>query len=194
MGLRVAVFFCAGGSAALIAVRNIIRLSQFFMVCVYIFLVYAVVFYIIGFMRGMTLMDISTWILKFSLPNAILAPLITLGFLALFEILFGLTSDMTLLELSDLNSPLLRELALTAPGTYHHSIVIGNLSERAAEAIGVNSLLARVGCYYHDIGKMVKPKYFIENEPDAGKKQESLAPSMSGLIISSHVREGLETA
>ena len=190
----ITMYVFTGGTAALIAVRHIRRLSQFFKAILFIFFAYSVIFYITGIIRGMTLGDISLSILRFSLPNAVLSPLITLGFLALYETFFGLTSDMTLLELSDLNSPLLRDLAMTAPGTYHHSIVIGNLSERAAEAIGANSLLARVGCYYHDIGKMVKPKYFIENEPDAGKKHDALAPSMSSLIISSHIREGLEIA
>ena len=190
----ITMYSFAGGAAAILSVRRIRHLTQFFKAMLYIFLAYAVVLYIIGITRGMTLTDITLDLFRFSLSNAILSPLITLGFLVLFEMVFGITTNMTLLELSDLNSPMLRDLAVRAPGTYHHSIVLGNLSEKAAEAIDANSLLARVGCYYHDIGKMVKPQYYIENEPDAEKKHEALAPSMSSLIISSHIRDGLDMA
>ncbi|NVM04567.1 MAG: HDIG domain-containing protein [Candidatus Helarchaeota archaeon] len=102
-----------------------------------------------------------------------------------------MTTNMTLLELSDLNHPLLRNLAIKAPGTYHHSIIVGNLAESAAESIVANSLLARVGAYYHDIGKMIKPEYFTENQ-DGPNPHDKLTPSMSCLIISSHVKEGIE--
>ena len=108
---------------------------------------------------------------------------------------FRLTSDITLLELSDLNRPLLRRLQLEAPGTYYHSMVVGSLAEAAAEAIGANSLLARVQAYYHDIGKLAKPKYFIENIPASTRSShDSLTASMSALIIKSHVSEGLDIA
>ncbi|MBI3540329.1 MAG: HDIG domain-containing protein, partial [Candidatus Eisenbacteria bacterium] len=122
---------------------------------------------------------------------------ISLAFLVLplVEHAFGLTSDITLLELSDLNRPLLRRLQLEAPGTYHHSMVVGSLAERAAEAIGANSLHARVAAYYHDIGKLGKPEYYAENEPAAGRsRHEQLAPSMSALVVKSHIHEGLELA
>ena len=190
----ITIYALAGGVAAVIAVRHIRHLIQFLKAILYILLFYTLVLYIIGIMQGMTLVDIFWDRFLFSLPNAIFSPLITLGFLALFEMLFGVTTDMTLLELSDLNHPLLRELVVQAPGTYHHSIILGNLSERAAEAIGANSLLARVGCYYHDIGKMVKPQYFIENEQNANERHDALTPTMSSLIISSHVKEGIAIA
>jgi hypothetical protein len=115
--------------------------------------------------------------------------------LPLVEHLFGLTSDITLLELSDLNRPLLRRLQLEAPGTYHHSMVVGSLAERAAEAIGANSLLARVSAYYHDIGKLAKPEYFNENiPPHVRNPHEKLSPNMSTLVVKSHINEGLEMA
>jgi len=190
----VTLYSLAGGIAAVLSVRRIRTRNQFFRSMIYIFVAYAIVLFTTGIMRMMPLAEITKIAFVYSLPNAIFSPLITLGFLALFESIFNAATDMTLLELSDLNRPLLRELALRAPGTYHHSIVLGNLSERAAEAIGANSLLARVGCYYHDIGKMVKPEYFIENQPDAKERHDSLAPSMSSLIISSHVRDGVEIA
>jgi hypothetical protein len=111
------------------------------------------------------------------------------------ENLFGLTSDITLLELSDLNRPTLKRLQLEAPGTYHHSMVVGSLAEAAAESIGANSLLARVQAYYHDIGKLSKPEYYAENEPASSRsRHERLTPSMSTLVVKSHITEGLEMA
>lgn len=121
---------------------------------------------------------------------------VSLAFLMLpvVEHLLGLTSDITLLELSDLNRPLLRRLQLEASGTYHHSMVVGSLAEVAAEAIGANSLLARVAAYYHDIGKLSKPEYYAENEHASRSLHEKLTPSMSALVVRSHIKEGLEMA
>ena len=127
--------------------------------------------------------------------NAFLS--ISIAFLLLppVEHTFGLTSDITLLELSDLNRPLLKRLQLEASGTYHHSMVVGSLAEAAAEAVGANSLLARVSAYYHDIGKLSKPEYYAENESAASKsRHEKLTPSMSTLVVKSHITEGLEMA
>jgi putative nucleotidyltransferase with HDIG domain len=127
--------------------------------------------------------------------NAFLS--ISLAFLLLppVEHLFGLTSDITLLELSDLNRPLLKRLQLEAPGTYHHSMVVGSLAEAAAEAIAANSLLVRVMAYHHDIGKLSKPEYYAENEPATTRsRHERLTPSMSTLVVRSHITEGLEMA
>lgn len=122
---------------------------------------------------------------------------ISIAFLLLpvVEHVFGLTSDITLLELSDLNRPLLKRLQLEAPGTYHHSMVVGSLSEAAAESVGGNSLLARVQAYYHDIGKLGKPEYYAENEPAFSRsRHEKLTPSMSTLVVKSHITEGIELA
>ncbi len=115
---------------------------------------------------------------------------LVMAFLPVFESLFGITTDTTLLELSDLNQPLLKRLAIEAPGTYHHSIIVGNLCESAAKAISANALLARVGAYYHDIGKIEIPEYFIENQLGVKSRHEALSPSMSALILSSHVKKG----
>lgn len=106
----------------------------------------------------------------------------------------GYTSDIKLLELANLNHPLLRELIVRAPGTYHHSHLVGVLGEAAAEAIGGNALLVRVGAYYHDIGKMKKPQYFIENSKAGDNRHERLSPNMSALIVSAHVKDGFEMA
>jgi putative nucleotidyltransferase with HDIG domain len=111
-----------------------------------------------------------------------------------FESLFGVTTDIKLLELSNIDRPLLRELAVKAPGTYHHSIMIGELAEAAALAIGANSLFVRVATLYHDIGKMNKPEYFIENQLGFENKHAKLSPRMSSLILINHVKEGIEMA
>ena len=127
--------------------------------------------------------------------NAVLSTSLAFGLLPLVEQLLGLTSDITLLELSDLNRPLLKRMQLEAPGTYHHSMVVGSLAEAAAESIGANSLLARVSAYYHDIGKLSKPEYYAENEPASSRsRHERLTPSMSVLVVKSHITEGLEMA
>ncbi|GBE41185.1 MAG TPA: HDIG domain-containing protein [Nitrospirae bacterium] len=126
--------------------------------------------------------------------NGILVATLVSALLPLFEYLFKLTTDISLLELLDLNQPLMHELLVEAPGTYHHSIIVGNLAEAAAEAVGVDPLLARVSAYYHDIGKIKKPDYFIENQIVSVSKHENLAPRMSSLILLSHVKEGVELA
>jgi len=113
--------------------------------------------------------------------------------LPMFESLFGITTDIRLLELSNQNLPLLKRLSLEAPGTYQHSLAVGNLAEAGADAIGANSLLLRVCSYYHDVGKLVKPGYFVENQ-QGENPHDSLSPSMSALVIQSHVKEGLEMA
>ena len=130
----------------------------------------------------------------FGLANGFFSPIFAYVLIIILEHGFDMTTDMTLLELSDLNQPLLRELAIQAPGTYHHSLMVGNLAESAAEAIGANALLARVGAYYHDIGKMEKPEYFVENQSRGRNPQENLTPTMSSLILANHVRKGIETA
>ncbi len=123
-----------------------------------------------------------------------LAILLVFVFLPLFETLFHLVTDFRLLELSNLDSPLLRELALRAPGTYHHSVIVGHLAEAAAKAIGANALFVRVASYYHDVGKMLKPEYYIENIGSAENRHDRLAPRMSALILISHVKDGMEIA
>lgn len=110
-----------------------------------------------------------------------------------FEVV-GFTTDYKLLELSNLNHPLLRQLMLRAPGTYHHSVIVGSLSEAACEAIGANALLARVACYFHDIGKGLKPQYFVENQRDSGNRHDRLSAEHSAQLIINHVIEGGELA
>lgn len=132
-----------------------------------------------------TLTDIG-----YGMVNGVLSAFLVIGLLPFFESLFAITTDITLLELSDMNHPVLKRLALEAPGTYHHSMLVGNLCESAAVAIGGNPLLARVGAYYHDIGKIEIPEYFVENQLGIKSKHEQLTPTMSSIILASHVKRG----
>jgi putative nucleotidyltransferase with HDIG domain len=138
-----------------------------------------------------TLFSIQTvHVFAFSIIGALLSSMLVSAFVPLFETLFHYTTNIKLLELANLNSPLLRDLMIKAPGTYHHSVIVGNLVEAAAEAIGANPLLARVAAYYHDIGKAAKPLYFIENMHGGENRHDKLSPNMSALILISHVKEG----
>jgi putative nucleotidyltransferase with HDIG domain len=128
------------------------------------------------------------------LLGGLLAAVVVSAVLPLLESLFKLSTDIKLLELASLNHPLMRQLVVHAPGTYQHSMLVGTLAEAAAEAIGANALLARVGSYYHDIGKMLTPEYFVENQLGRGNKHDRLSPSMSALIIMAHVKDGIKLA
>jgi len=125
---------------------------------------------------------------------AVLAGFLVQGILPLIERAFGVSTSMTLLEWCDASKPLLRRLAMQAPGTYNHSLQLGAICEAAAEAIGARGLLVRVGAYYHDIGKTNKPEYFVENQSPVPSKHDKLSPAMSLLIITAHVKDGLEMA
>lgn len=130
----------------------------------------------------------------FAVVSGIICAGLVSGFIPIIETLFNYTTDIKLLELANLNSPLLRDLMVRAPGTYHHSVVVGNLVEAAAEAVNANPLLARVSAYYHDVGKASKPLYFIENQGNEYNRHDKLSPSMSALILISHIKEGAELA
>jgi putative nucleotidyltransferase with HDIG domain len=126
--------------------------------------------------------------------GGILSAVLTIGALPFLENAFSITSTMRLLELSNPNHPLLKKLFLEAPGTYHHSLMVGSLAESTAELIGADSLLTRVGAYYHDIGKMKRPEYYVENQRGDANPHEHIAPALSAVIVLSHVKEGLELA
>lgn len=116
------------------------------------------------------------------------------GILPILEPLFKITTDISWLEMSDLNHPLLKRLSMEAPGTYHHSLAVANLAEAAAEVVGANPTICRVGSYFHDVGKLVKPDYFTENIPHGSNPHDDLTPTMSSLIIIAHVKEGVDLA
>jgi putative nucleotidyltransferase with HDIG domain len=126
--------------------------------------------------------------------NGLICAAVVIATSKIFETIFGEITNFTLLELSDSAHPLMKRMVLEAPGSYHHSLIVSNLAEAAADAIDAHSLLVRVGAYYHDIGKMVNPKYFTENQKVTSNKHDELEPSMSRLVIFNHVKEGIELA
>lgn len=140
-----------------------------------------------------TRIDVVAYNALWGIINGFSCGVLSIGFLPYFEHMFGISSNIKLLELSDFNQPILKRLMLEAPGTYHHSLLVGNLAQTAAGAVNANPLLARVGAYYHDIGKLAKPEYYIENQDDHNR-HDDLSPSMSSLIVLSHVKEGVDLA
>ena len=130
------------------------------------------------------------WSILLAFLGGVVSGLVVTAMLPAVEALFGYTTNIKLLELANLNSPLLKDLAIRAPGTFHHSILVGNLVEIAAESIHANPLLARVGAYYHDVGKLRSANYFAENQKQGKNPHDKLAPSMSALILKEHVRDG----
>ena len=187
---------CALTSAvAVYSVRHVRHRNQFYRAMILLPASYALLVAAADLMRFVPVEDIYEHILP-GIATGIAASFVIQGVLPIFESVFHIATDITLLELSDLNRPLLRELAIRAPGTYTHSLIMANLSEAAGQAVGANPLLARVGCYYHDIGKMLKPDYFRENQGLQGGRNphDRLTPSMSMLIIDSHVKDGIDLA
>jgi hypothetical protein len=130
----------------------------------------------------------------FATTNALISPVLTYGLLIFFERSFKITTDLTLLELSNFDRPLLRELARKAPGTFNHSMTMGTMAEAAAEKIGANPLLARIGAYYHDVGKTISPQNFVENQLNNQNVHENLTPEESVSMIVQHVNQGIDLA
>jgi len=141
-----------------------------------------------GNLSGMRIL----WGTLFAFVGGVGTGIITSGLSPLIELAFGYTTDITLLELANLDRPILKRLMIEVPGTYHHSMVVGTMVEAAASEIGANPLLAKVCGYYHDIGKIKKPLYFIENQERGVNRHDKLAPSMSSLILIAHVKDGME--
>ena len=142
--------------------------------------------------------DASTTELGFRVCGAIvggvLAAFVASGVTPLVEYFGGYVTDMRLIEMATLDHPLLKELSIQAPGTWNHSMVMGMMVEAGAESIGANPVVCRVGAYFHDVGKIKKPLYFVENQAAGENRHDKLSPSMSSLIIRSHVKEGIELA
>jgi putative nucleotidyltransferase with HDIG domain len=187
-----AMNFIAGG-LSVYTVRDIKNRTQIFRSFLFILLGYTVSIIAFGFER---FAHFESMLLEFvfAFSNALISPVLTYGLLIFFERFFKITTDLTLLELSNFDRPLLRELARKAPGTFNHSMTMGTIAEAAAEQIGANSLLARVGAYYHDIGKTISPQVFVENQLNNQNIHENLRPEESVQVIIRHVNEGIELA
>ena len=190
----IAVFALASGAVGAFAAQRSRDRASLSRIGVVIGLANVVVVFVLQLYRGLT--D-SPAIIGLSAACALVGGALSVGvvsfLLPVLEAAFGITTNSRLLELSNQNLPLLKRLSLEAPGTYQHSLSVSNLAEAGADAVGANALLLRVCAYYHDVGKLVKPDYFVENQRN-GNPHDALLPSMSALVIQSHVKEGLEIA
>lgn len=189
----IALASLVAGALAVYTVRDMKNRTQIFRSLGYIFLGYALAITALGLERYEALDTIGEQ-MSYALVNAVISPVLTYGLLIFLEKVFRVTTDLTLIELAQFNHPLLRMLAERAPGTYHHSMSMAGLAEAGAAAVGANEVLARVGAYFHDIGKLVKPTYFVENQKGPRNRHDKLAPRMSSLIIASHVKDGMALA
>ena len=192
-GTNALYFTALGGVAAAFSVRVIRRRNQAY----YSILTIAGAYVLASVAVGMTLdRDPAAifWSAMLGVLNAVVSVSLAMVLLPPAEELTGIDTYLKLLEWSDLNRPLMQRLSLEAPGTYAHTIAMANLVEAAANAIGANGLLARVGTYYHDIGKLKKPQYFVENQPKGRNPHDKLKPTQSASIIRNHIRDGLDLA
>ncbi|MBU4342603.1 MAG: HDIG domain-containing protein [Candidatus Omnitrophica bacterium] len=192
--LDIAGMSLVGGIIGVFAMKGVRRRSQ--VITAGLCVGFANMSYLVG-MGLIRALDFNTAITEsfFGFINGLISAVIVTGVLPIFENMFKVTTDISLLELADLNHPILKEMVIKAPGTYHHSLVVGNLAEAACEAIKANPLLARVSSYFHDIGKIEKASYFSENQlSPADSAHDKLSPTMSSLIITSHVKNGVELA
>ncbi len=183
----------AGGAAAAMSVRAVRRRSETWVSIAIIAVATGLVLLAHGLAASLDMAEVARGSL-YAAGNATVSALLAMGFLWVFELFTGITTDQTLLEWADPTRPLLKRLSLEAPGTYAHSINVANLAEAAANSIGANGLLCRVGVYYHDVGKMLKPHYFVENQPDGRNPHDKLKPETSAAIVREHVTEGVRLA
>ncbi|MEO0123898.1 MAG: HDIG domain-containing metalloprotein [candidate division WOR-3 bacterium] len=184
------VFLLITGVVANLIVRSLKSRYLLYRPVLYLSLANIVVIFFID--NYLTRTGINIINMGLGILNAFISVVALAIFLPLFEHFFDFTTDFTLIELGNLNLPIFKEMSVRAPGTYHHSVVVGNLAEAGASAIGADPVLARVGAYYHDIGKLKKPEYFIENQIGQKNPHDNLKPQMSALVIISHVKDGFE--
>jgi len=192
--LEFAIYSLAGAAVASLRLHRIERLNSFLWAGLYCGLSNLSVVLVFRVLEQDHDLLGTLQIAGASLANAVLVMSLTLGGFFLFSNLLNITTSLQLLELGRPNHPLLRELLLKAPGTYHHSLMVGNLAEQAAQAVGANPLLARVGAYYHDIGKSLRPYFFAENQTDGDNPHDRLDPGTSAQIVTSHVKDGMQLA
>ncbi|UCE80117.1 MAG: HDIG domain-containing protein [Nitrospiraceae bacterium] len=188
------IYVFVGSLTAAFSVIRCKKRSAILLGGLYIILANVLMVLIICLTKGELFSPTALSALILAIISGIIVSAIVSLLLPFLEYLFKITTDISLLELLDLNQPLMKNLMVTAPGTYHHSIIVGNLVESAAEVVNVNPLLARVSSYYHDIGKLKMPDYFVENQIGTENKHDKLTPHMSSMIITNHVKEGVELA
>jgi putative nucleotidyltransferase with HDIG domain len=193
IGMTVPFEAAVGGAAAAFGLRLAQRRLQAWGLIAVIALAYAGAVLSVGLLRARGVDEIARSML-WGAVNGTASTLLAIGFLPLAEWFTRVTTNQTLMELADPKHPLLQRLSLEAPGTYAHTISVANLAEAVCNAIGANALLARVGVYYHDVGKITKPQYFIENQPRGRNPHDKLKPAMSAAVVRSHVVEGLRLA
>ncbi len=185
----------AGSTVGVYAVARVESRTDIYRAGLYVSLANFVTVLAVHLMQATPLLNWYLWLdVGLGVANGLIVALFVTGLLPLFENLFGVVTSLKLLELSNPNHPLLKKLLVEAPGSYHHTILVANLCEAAAEAIGADQVLARVGAYYHDIGKTKRPYFFVENQFGGENPHEKLPPSLSAMIITSHVKDGLEMA
>ncbi|HMG08141.1 MAG TPA: HDIG domain-containing protein [Mucilaginibacter sp.] len=188
-----AYYEITAGMVSIYSIKNLIRREQFLISAVIITFTYFVAFLGITFIREGTFLDID-WMDFLPFVVSVLLTLLAYPLIYIFEKIFAITSDITLIELTNTNAPLLRELAFNAPGTFQHSLQVANLAENAIYTIGGNALLVRAGALYHDIGKMENPLFFIENQSSGFNPHDKLPYEESAQIIIRHVSKGIEMA
>lgn len=188
------IYSFSGSAAASYFIVHCKKRSDFFTTGLLVGAVNALVALGLIMFSGTLLVPGTAVTLFMALSGGLIAGIVVSGTVTLFEYLFGYTTDIRLLELANLNQPIFQDMIITAPGTYHHAIIVASMVEAAAEEIGANSLLAKVGACYHDIGKMKKPHYYVENQQTWENKHDKLRPSMSSRVIISHVKDGCEMA
>ncbi|MFA6613929.1 MAG: HDIG domain-containing metalloprotein [Endomicrobiia bacterium] len=189
----IAIIHIAGSFVSIINIRKIRSRAQFTRVGIKVSSAMIAII-IVLFLFNITSLEQTELDIWFAMLNGFSSVLIILALLPILETLFSRTTNIKLIELADFNNPLLKRLMVEAPGTYHHSLMTASLAEQAASAIGINSLLARTCAYYHDIGKLKNPEYFIENQNKNENPHDDLSPSMSGLVLVSHVKDGVALA
>ena len=188
-----AFFQISAGMVAIYSIKNLIKREQFLISALLILLNYFIAFMGISLIKDGSFSDIE-WINFVPFIFSVLLSLLAYPLIYAFERMFGITSDVTLMELTNTNSKLLRDLAFKAPGTFQHSLQVANLAEAAIFKIGGNALLVRAGALYHDIGKIVNPQYFIENQNPGNNPHDSISYEKSAQIIIQHVHKGIEIA
>jgi len=191
--LEVFVIYVFGGLIGTIFLRDVYERRNIMLGGILIGFINSLIILSLGLISGSELSQVFLNML-YGIVGGLISSILAIGIMPIFEQIFDLVTPIKLMELSNPNQPLLKKVLFEAPGTYHHSILVGNLAEAAAESIGANSLLARVGAYYHDIGKIKRPYFFKENQIINDNPHDNLTPKLSAMIISAHVKDGIELA